>query len=430
MDIQKLHNIFLNAGGISIDTRSISRNDLFFALKGPNFNANEYAKKAIDNGALAVVVDEEKYANTDQHILVEDTLDALQQLAKYHRQLFSIPVIGLTGSNGKTTTKELMAEVLGTCYNVTYTLGNLNNHIGVPLTLLRLSKNTNICIVEMGANHVGEIAALCDIAKPTHGLITNIGKAHVGTFGGFDKIIQAKSELYDFLADNNGVVWVNDDDEILKEKAKAFENPLLYPNKGGFYPAELISADPFLRFSDTEGVLVNTHLIGGYNFTNACAALATGKFFGVKPDQARKALSEYQPKNNRSQLIEKGDNRIILDAYNANPSSMEMALHNLSKMNAEGKQKIAIIGDMLELGSDERAEHEKTGQMIKELGLSAIYCGERMKYAKEQDPGNQWFADTGELIAALKDQPIEKSLMLIKGSRGMKMETILSAIQH
>ena len=319
MNIKDLYNRFLESGKISTDTRQISAGSIFFALKGDKFNANTFALQALEKGALYAVVDEKEYAVNDRCLLVDNVLETLQQLARYHRDQLKIPVIGLTGSNGKTTSKELLHGVLSKKYKTYATKGNLNNHIGVPLTLLAIDKTIEMAVVEMGANHLGEIALLCSIANPSHGFITNIGRAHIGMFGGFENIIRAKSELYQHLIQNEGTVFINSQNEILANMAKRFKQPIFYPAKGDYYHGELISADPFVKVKAENGSEIQTKLIGAYNFENIMSALCIGKYFGVQHDDANAAIEQYEPGNMRSQMVKKGTNTIILDAYNANP---------------------------------------------------------------------------------------------------------------
>jgi UDP-N-acetylmuramoyl-tripeptide--D-alanyl-D-alanine ligase len=314
MNIQDLYGKYLESSGISTDTRTIPEGSIFFALRGDRFNANEFAKDALVKGAHYAVIDDKKYALSDAYIVVEDVLKTLQQLARIHRDHLKIPVVGLTGSNGKTTSKELLKAVLDCKFRTHATKGNLNNHIGVPLTLLAIDSSVEMAIVEMGANHLGEIALLCEIANPSHGFITNIGKAHVGTFGGFENIIRAKSELYQHLISKDGAVFINSQNQILANMSKRFNSPLFYPAKGDYYHAELIAADPFVRLQAENGDEIKTNLIGGYNFENMAAALCIGKYFGVEETKANQAIADYTPANMRSQVIIKCSNTIILDA--------------------------------------------------------------------------------------------------------------------
>jgi UDP-N-acetylmuramoyl-tripeptide--D-alanyl-D-alanine ligase len=424
MEIQKLYEKYLEAGKVSTDTRQITLRSIFFALKGDTFNANEFAQEALTKGASYAVIDEEKYKKDERFIVVPNVLEALQKLARHHRDQLNIPVIALTGSNGKTTSKELLHVVLSKKFKTHATKGNLNNHIGVPLTLLAIDSSTAIAVVEMGANHVGEIALLCEIANPTHGFITNIGKAHIGTFGGYDNIIRAKSELYQYLIIRKGQVFINSKNEILSSMAKRFKAPLFYPAPGDFYHADFISADPVVKFKAENGDIVDTHLIGAYNFENIAAALCIGKFFGVDEKLANQAVAEYVPSNMRSQVVKKESNTIILDAYNANPSSMQAAIENIAAMKAD--QKVLILGDMFELEGEAGKEHEAVGRLIKEVGIKNVYlCGALFKTALHEIPSAKYFVKKEELIEELKQFPVKNSTILVKASRGIGLETIV-----
>lgn len=424
MDINSLYQKFLEAGKVSTDTRQILPGSIFFALRGDRFNANEFASQALEKGAAYAVVDEEKYAVNDRCILVEDVLKTLQALARYHRDHLRIPVIGLTGSNGKTTSKELVNAVLSKKFRTYATKGNLNNHIGVPLTLLAIDSTVEIAVVEMGANHVGEIALLCSIANPTHGFITNIGKAHIGTFGGFENIIRAKSELYQHLITTNGTVFINSKNEILSNMAKRFTSPIFYPSIGDYYHCELVDADPSVTLKTEEGKTVTTHLIGRYNFENIAAALCIGKFFGVPSADANEAISSYVPANMRSQVVKKETNTIILDAYNANPSSMHAAIENLFLMKAP--RKVVILGDMFELEEEAGKEHTAIGKLLREKEFKEVYlCGSLFKSALGEVPWAMNFEKKEELSAYLKSHPIKNATILVKASRGIGLETIV-----
>ncbi len=424
MDIQTLYQNFRQYGKVSTDTRQISTGVLFFALKGEKFNANEFAEEAIAKGASLAVVDEARFKKDDRYIVVDNVLETLQQLARHHRSQLTIPVIGLTGSNGKTTSKELLQVVLAKKFKVVATQGNLNNHIGVPLSVLSITDDTEIAIIEMGANHVGEIANLSAIANPTHGFITNIGKAHIGTFGGFENIIRGKSELYQHLIVNNGTVFINSQHPILANMARRFATPLFYPAKGDYYHCEMINADPFVSIRTEEGNEVQTQLIGQYNFDNIATALCIGKYFGVAPALANAAVANYVPANMRSQVVKKSSNTIILDAYNANPSSMEAAINNLAGMKSS--RKVLILGDMFELEEEAEPEHRKVGELIRALGFSNVYlCGSLMRFAQQEFPAARHYFTKAELAEELKQNPISESTILIKASRGIGLETIV-----
>lgn len=431
MDIQQLYRRFLASTGVSTDTRQIGQGNLFFALKGPNFNANAFAATALEQGASAVVVDEVAYAmeNDPRYILVTDGLSALQELAAFHREQLSIPIVALTGSNGKTTTKELLHAVLNCKYKTLATIGNLNNHIGVPLTLLRITDEVEIAIIEMGANKQGDIQELCEIANPTHGFITNIGKAHLEGMGGPEGVLKTKTELFQHLRKNSGKVFINTRQPIFSNMIRRFDDPVLFPEKGSFCEVEMIAVDPFVSFrvEDSEEVYPS-QLIGTYNFDNIAAALTVGKFFDVPPVDAAKAISKYRPSNMRSQLVEKRSNLIILDAYNANPSSMEEALKAFDKM--EGKSnKMVILGDMLELGEHTEAEHRRLGEILSEMNIDKIcLSGKLIQSALATAPKALYFPDPFSFRVWLSDSKLEDYLILIKGSRGMKLEGLVEYI--
>jgi UDP-N-acetylmuramoyl-tripeptide--D-alanyl-D-alanine ligase len=351
-------------------------------------------------------------------------LETLQHLARFHRDQLNIPVIGLTGSNGKTTSKELLHAVLSKKYKTYATKGNLNNHIGVPLTLLAVDRTVEVAVVEMGANHLGEIALLCSIANPSHGFITNIGRAHIGMFGGFENIIRAKSELYQHLIDTEGTVFINSQNEILANMAKRFKHPIFYPSQGDYYHGELLSADPFLKIKAEHGTSVQTKLIGGYNFENVMAALCIGKYFDVDPVHANQAVEQYEPGNMRSQMVKKGSNTIILDAYNANPNSMQAAVINLAAMNAD--RKVLILGDMFELEGEAEKEHKSIGRLIQEKKFEEVYlCGKLFKAALTEMPAAKYFEDKKALVDELKLHPLTNATILVKASRGIGLETIV-----
>lgn len=428
IEIEKLYIKYSENRKISTDTRQIAPGSIFFALKGEKFNANEFAAEALNKGASYAVIDEEKFKKDERFGVVPNVLEALQQLARHHRDQLKIPVLALTGSNGKTTSKELVHAVLSKKFRTHATKGNLNNHIGVPLTLLSIDSSAEIAVVEMGANHLGEISLLCSIANPTHGFITNIGKAHIGTFGGFENIVRGKSELFQHLIEQKGKVFINSQNPILANMAKRFVNagndPIFYPANGDFYHAELVSADPMVQVKADNGEFVQTNLIGGYNFENIAAALCIGKFFGVDAKLANQAVAEYVPGNMRSQVVKKNSNTIILDAYNANPSSMEAAIQNLALMQAP--KKVLILGDMFELEGEADKEHQLIGKLIKEQGFENVYlCGSLFKAALREIPMAKYFAKKDELVTELKQYPVMDSTILVKASRGIGLETVL-----
>lgn len=432
MNIPSLYQHFLQSTGVSTDTRKINSGNIFFALKGPNFNANDYASKALEMGADLVVVDEERVIpiGETRYFLVEDALTALQQLANHHRRQLQIPIIGLTGSNGKTTSKELLNAVLSRKFKTTATQGNLNNHIGVPLTLLTIGKETEIAIVEMGANKQGDIKELCDIAEPTHGFITNIGKAHLEGMGGPEGVLKTKTELYQHLRENKGTVFINTTDPILSNMIKRFENPVLYPSKGDFCEVSFVEANPFVCFKvENDAMVHESSLIGEYNFGNIATAITVGKFFGVPMQDAVQGIVKYVPANMRSQLLEKRSNLIILDAYNANPSSMEVAIKTFATMDRK-KHKMLILGDMFELGEHTEAEHQKIGEILSQFKFDKIcLAGKHMQAALSKAPiSTLYFPDPFSFRNWLQDSNLEDYQILIKGSRGMKLETLVDFI--
>ena len=423
MKINELHHLFLNYPSVCTDTRKIKPGDLFFALKGDNFNGNEYADEALNKGAAYAIIDEDKFLGK-QKILVEDVLKALQELATFHRRFSKATVIGLTGSNGKTTTKELINSVLSQKYRTVATTGNLNNHIGVPLTLLSIKEETEIAIVEMGANHQKEIAFLSAIAEPDFGYITNFGKAHLEGFGGVEGVIKGKSELFDFLIANNKGVFMNADDPIQREKLKNYIKKYGFSTSDPkFYPITLEESNPYVIVK-VEDTIIRTHLIGEYNFTNCCAAIIMGKYFNVTLDRIKIGLEGYVPSNNRSQIIEKNGLKIILDAYNANPTSMTPALRNFAKM--EGAYKVLFLGDMFELGESAHEEHQNIADLTKELGFENVFLiGENFFKVTSEFKKMKSF---DQLKKHLQTFEIQNAVVFIKGSRGMALERILELL--
>ncbi len=400
---------------------------MFFALKGENFNANKFAKDALDKGAKYAVVDEKEHVLSKNYILVDDVLHTLQKLANYHRNFLGTKIIGLTGSNGKTTTKELINAVLSQQYNTNATVGNLNNHIGVPLTLLSLSKETEIGIVEMGANHQKEIEFLCDIAQPDFGYITNFGKAHLEGFGGVEGVIKGKSELYTYLQDCNKLIFVNNSDAIQKEKTNAYNKTYTFgTTQDSDSIIELLSADPFVKIK-TNNTAINSNLIGSYNFNNIAIAITIGKYFNVSLDNIKKGIENYIPTNNRSQIINKNTNKIILDAYNANPTSMKAALDNFTKLSDTNK--IAVLGDMFELGNSANDEHKFIADYASKLNINHTYLVGKHFYENKIGKDNlSCFKSFDDLKAHFENSAISNTTFLIKGSRGMALERILEII--
>lgn len=425
MEIEKLHQHFLTYPQICTDTRKITKDCIFFALKGDNFNGNAYAEEALRKGAAYAVVDESQYAISDSYVLVEDALETLQQLATFHRNFSTAKVIALTGSNGKTTTKELINAVLSKKYRTIATIGNLNNHIGVPLTLLSITKDTEITIIEMGANHQKEIEFLCKIAQPDFGYITNFGKAHLEGFGGEEGVIKGKSEMYDFLIANDRSILMNADDPIQLQKLGGHIKKFGFStDKKEFYRISFISANPFVKIK-VEDQTITSQLIGSYNFTNCAAAIVMGKYFNVPLSDIANAIEGYAPKNNRSQLLEKNGHHIILDAYNANPTSMVAALENFDVINAVPK--IAFLGDMFELGQTAAIEHQAIAALAASMNLKDVFLiGENFN---RTDSALKRFATFKAFSQHLTKHPVaESSTILIKGSRGMALERILDLL--
>ncbi|MCK5816190.1 MAG: UDP-N-acetylmuramoyl-tripeptide--D-alanyl-D-alanine ligase [Flavobacteriaceae bacterium] len=416
MTIESLYSIFKQYPHISTDTRSIKKNSLFFALKGERFNGNKFAESALKKGAVFAIIDEKEYHNTDNTILVTNVLETLQALATYHRKQLNIPVISLTGSNGKTTTKELINAVLSKKYNTTATVGNLNNHIGVPLTLLSMTHNTEIGIIEMGANHLKEIEFLCSLSLPNFGYITNFGKAHLEGFGSAEGIIMGKSELYDFLKNTDGLAFYNDQDTLQKERTKNL-NHKPFPSS-----LKYVSSNPYvvIAYENTE---IKSQLIGNYNYSNIAAAITIGKHFEISKSDIKTAIENYIPSNNRSQIILKGTNQIILDAYNANPSSMEVALNNLNELKET--HKIAVLGDMFELGNSSEIEHQHIASKMDEFkNIKTYLIGSH--FSKVNTKKASKFESFSEFIKTINFNDFKNSTILIKGSRGMALERLLN----
>ena len=427
--IETLYQLFLNHPIIGTDTRKIEKGCLFFALRGDNFDANSFADQALAAGAAFAIIDNAVYQKTDRHILVADSLTALQDLARHHRSQLSIPVIGLTGSNGKTTTKELIKAVLAERYVTFATHGNLNNHIGVPLSVLSLTSETEIAVIEMGANHQKEIELLCGIAQPTYGLISNVGMAHLDGFGGFEGVKKGKAELYDWIKAHNGFAFVYRDNVHLMEMSQTtgLDNIIYYGTAAGNYVSgTLISSDPLLQLSwktNDEEYQTSANLTGSYNFENILAAICIGLFFELSPRQINDGLQGYHPKNNRSQLTKTASNTVICDFYNANPSSMSAALDNLKQLTSN--QKTIIIGDMFELGPESAAQHELIAHQAAALEIeNTLFIGKYFSEIKETVAG-KFFDTPKEAAIYLQENPVKDSLILLKGSRGMALEQLL-----
>lgn len=423
MEIAELYKCFMECGKVTTDSRNCPEGSMFIALKGETFNGNAFAAQALEQGCRYAVIDESEYAG-EGTILVDNCLQALQQLANYHRRQLKTPVIGITGTNGKTTTKELISTVLSRKFNTLYTEGNFNNHIGVPLTLLRLTKEHEMAVVEMGANHPGEIKTLVHIAEPDYGIITNVGKAHLQGFGSFEGVIRTKGELYDFLRAKGGAtIFIQNENPYLNGIAEGLTCVRYGQTAGLYVSGELISCSPFLSFRWTaEGVSheVNTHLIGSYNLDNMLAAAAIGRYFGVSDDDISSALASYLPHNNRSQLKETADNKLIVDAYNANPTSMMAALKNFRQI--EAPHKMVILGDMKELGEASREEHQKVVDYLKECGFDrVVLVGPKFAAATHS---YQTFQHVDEVLADIRIHKPQGYYILIKGSNSMKLSQL------
>jgi UDP-N-acetylmuramoyl-tripeptide--D-alanyl-D-alanine ligase len=409
---------------VSTDSRQLPDGCLFFALKGAHFDGNRFAVQALEQGAAYAVVDDPSVAVSERFLLVENVLQSLQQLALHHRRHLSIPFIAITGTNGKTTTKELVAAVLRQKYRTHATQGNLNNHIGVPLTLLQIRNEVEIAVIEMGANHIGDIAELCGIAEPDFGLITNIGQAHLEGFGSFEGVVRTKSELFDHLAKGKGQAFVNVRNSLLAELGKKFPRPIYYGLHNTIAFAELLETMPFIRYKDTEGNTHDTQLIGAYNFDNILTAIAVGNYFNVPAADIHQAITAYVPTNNRSQIRKTGSNTLIMDAYNANPSSMEAALDSFAQMPTAGK--VAILGDMFELGDYSTAKHREIAEKAMQSGFTnVLLCGKAFYQIAQPDDTALFFENKTTLTKWLQANPIRNSYILLKGSRGMELETIV-----
>jgi len=426
MDVIKdLYSIFCNHPVVSIDTRNIHPGSIFFGIRGPNFNGSDFADEALEKGAAYAVVDDSVKSDNVHFIRVKDTLATLQKLARHHRSNIKIEIFAITGSNGKTTTKELCNAVLSRKFNVSSTTGNLNNHIGVPLTLLSLTKDTEIGIIEMGANHHGEIAELCDIALPDYGLITNIGKAHIEGFGSIEGVRKTKGELFEFLMKNNKTIFVNENDLQVKSLlSSGYQKYVFYHNE--FCNGTLVSKDPFLKLDiqiSNHKFLLKTNLIGSYNIENILAAVVAGNYFGVSEDDIKLAIEEYQPDNFRSQFINSSLNKIVMDAYNANPSSMMLAIDNFLEM--EGEKKLLIIGQMLELGDTSYSEHRKIIEYLAARQFdNVIFIGDHfIEAGKEMN--FRFYRTVDDLIGEIDPAKYHSNLVLIKGSRGNQLEKLL-----
>ncbi|MCU0448413.1 MAG: UDP-N-acetylmuramoyl-tripeptide--D-alanyl-D-alanine ligase [Bernardetiaceae bacterium] len=428
LDTAQLYQVYQRHPAVFTDTRQVVPGGLFFALKGANFDGNAFAAPALAAGAAHAVVDDPALATTTGCLLVTNVLTALQDLARYHRRQLAIPFLAITGTNGKTTTKELVAAVLAQKFATVATRGNLNNHIGVPLTLLGLTAATQMAVVEMGANHVGDIAELCAIAEPNFGLITNIGQAHLEGFGSYEGVVKAKNELYEHLLSHQGTALVNGRYELLARLADKLPGAVYYGTPSSFYFAELVATDPYIRYRDDAGQQHTTQLLGAYNFDNVLTALAVGRYFGVPDEAAHAAVRAYAPTNNRSQVVRGASNTIIADAYNANPSSMEAALESFARLPAA--RKVAILGDMRELGTYAPERHLAVLDHLDRLHLAQVYvCGPEFAAARLPRHQAQAFLTKDELADSLAAHPVRDSHVLLKGSRGIGLETLLPLLQ-
>lgn len=423
MSIIDLYDLFIHNPQITTDSRNCPKGSIFFALKGDKFDGNQYAGKALASGCVYAVIDNPDYYIGERTILVDNVLKTLQQLAHHHRKVLGLPIIGITGTNGKTTTKELLAAVLSTKFNLLYTEGNFNNHIGVPLTLLRLTYDHEMAVIEMGASHPGDIKELVDIVHPNYGIITNVGRAHLEGFGSFEGVIRTKGELYDYIRRSKGKIFIKKENEYLQSIAKGIEQITYGNGDDAFASGQVVSCDPFLVFNwKQQGKLhtVETHMIGSYNLDNVLAAVAVGRFFKIPAERISRAIAAYEPTNNRSQFKKTDNNELIIDAYNANPSSMKVALDNFITMPVQPKA--IILGDMRELGPTSDELHAEVVEQIKKGQFDKVFlCGEHFfKVGKEFSP----FATTEAMVEELRKQPLKGYHILIKGSHSMGLEKL------
>lgn len=427
MNLNELYELFLHHEKITTDSRHCPANSLFFALKGERFDGNQYAAKALEAGAAYAIIDNPEYLSGDRMILVDNVLDCLQQLAHRHRKALGIPVIGITGTNGKTTTKELLASVLATKFNVLATEGNLNNQIGVPLTLLRMNPDHEIAVLEMGASHLGDIDELVHIVAPNYGLITNVGCAHLEGFGSFEGVLHTKGELYDYLRHTNGKIFINQENKDLMGIAHGLEQITYGQHEGAFAVGHVVESNPFLTFDwKQQGKIhvVETHLVGAYNIDNVLAAVAVGRYFKIPAERISRAIAAYEPTNNRSQYKKTERNDLIIDAYNANPTSMKAALDNFASLPVHPKA--VVLGDMLELGKTSDELHSGIVRQLQAEAFDKVYlCGQH--FARTAD-GFPSFTTTEELIAALRQDKLEGYHILIKGSHGMGLENVVELL--
>lgn len=422
MTIPEIYKIYQQYPSIQTDTRKLKKDDIFFALKGPNFNGNLFAKQALDAGAAYVIADESLSFSSKAVIQVTNALQTLQDLAKHHREQFKIPFIGITGSNGKTTTKELIHQVLSSQFKTYTTTGNLNNHIGVPLTILKIRNDAEIAVIEMGANHLHEIAGYCEYAQPTHGIITNVGKAHLEGFGSLENVRKGKGELFDFIHQHDGTAFVNTDDPAVFDLAKELKNTVNYGSKSEQYSGTIIKNDPFIEVEITGlSLKIATQLVGSYNLPNILVAACVGKYLKVSDNNIKRAIENYSPSNSRSQLIHRDSNTIILDAYNANPGSMQAAIENFALMG--GDKKVLLLGEMKEMGTESKKEHQHLVSIIDKYKWDdVVLVG---KNFTETDHQYTWFENAEYAKDWLANKNLKNAHILIKGSRGMQMEKVL-----
>ena len=423
MEIGSIHKIFLKSNGVSTDSRKVKKNDIYFSLKGPNFNGNEFAKSAIEKGACYAIVDQKEYVIDKSYILVEDCLKTLQNLANYHRKNSKAKIIGLTGSNGKTTSKELIFSVLKNKFKTIATTGNLNNHIGVPLTLLSIKEDTEIAIIEMGANHLKEIETLSNIADPDYGYITNFGKAHLEGFKNLEGVIKGKSELYNHLINKSRLIFINNRDKKQVELTKEYSNKFTFGEQNSDSIFSVKSINPTINIS-IDNILIETNLFGQYNIDNIAAAICIGKYFNLDNENIKAGIERYIPENNRSQIIKKGSNKIILDAYNANPTSMQLALSSFNDMKEE--KKIVFIGDMFELGENSHQMHQEIVYTVEKMNFDQTFIIGDLFNKTKHSSNIKSFKNLNDLKGNMDE--ISNSAILIKGSRGMKLENILDFI--
>lgn len=432
METAALYNLLLQHPVVTTDSRICPKDSIFFALKGERFNGNLFAEKAIETGCAYAVVDEAPERENERIILVDDVLLSLQKLANWHRKKLKIPIIGITGTNGKTTTKELIAVALSKEFKVAYTQGNLNNHIGVPLTLLSMNKSHEIGVVEMGASHPGDIRELCEIAEPNYGIITNVGKAHMEGFGSFEGLVDTKCELYDFVRQQGGKVFVNKDNQILHERSEGMDRILYGKNDASLFASGTIAnATPFLEFDWSffdSSYRVKTRLVGEFNFDNAIAAVAVCKFFGINAERISSALEEYEPTNHRSQFKRTDKNDLIIDAYNANPSSMKASLEFFSSIPSS-LPKMVILGEMKELGETSDDEHEKIILFLREQSFDNIFLvGSAFSKWIALNDTFRLFNDVEELVETLKKNPVSNHYILLKGSHSVHLEKTVDSL--